>query len=101
MKNRLLMWACPDVAIYQDERERNVIAEVELPGVSKKDITLDAGEAGFCITAQRDDARFDSCYWFDERVETGKIQAHFDNGLLRLTAPISRRELHQRRINVM
>lgn len=100
MKNRMTMWMCPDINMYYDTAHKNVIAEVELPGVSKKDIKLETGEEGFCLEARRDDLRFDSCYNFSERTEPKKVHAEFRNGLLKLIAPISKASLHARRITV-
>lgn len=100
MKTRLSMLGCPDVGIYHDQMDKNVIAEVGLPGIRKKDIRLEAGDEGFCLKAERDDVMYDSCYRFDNRVDTKRIRARLDNGLLKLTAPIDKRELHARRINI-
>lgn len=98
MEKRMDMWMCPDVCMYTDDKHQNLIAEVELPGVSKKDIKLETGTDGFCIEAARNGVRYDSCYHFEERAEPKKVHAEFKNGLLKLTAPISRTSLHARRI---
>lgn len=98
MKKRMDMWMCLDVCMYPDAKHQNLIAEVELPGVRKKDIKLETGEDGFCIEAKRDNLRYDSCYHFTEKTMPEKIHAEFRNGLLKLTAPISRTAMHARRI---
>jgi len=101
MKNNWnMMSSCPDVCIYHDARDENVIAEVGLPGLKKKEITLEAGEEGFCLKARKNQAVYDSCYRFDSRVDSNRIRAKFDNGLLELRAPIDRRQLHARQIKL-
>jgi len=100
MKSRTAILGCPDVCIYHDEEDEHVIAEVGLPGIKKKDITLEAGDEGFCLKAKRDDVVYDSCYRFEDRIETKKIRADFDNGLLKLSVPIDRRQWQARRISL-
>lgn len=94
------MWACPGISIYHDAKDRTVIAEVELPGIRKKDIMLEAGREGFCVKAKRDDVTYDSCFHFEDRVYPARVHAEFDNGLLRVTAPIDREELRAKRVTI-
>lgn len=86
--------------MYHDEKERSLVAEVGLPGLSKKDIEVEAGEEGFCVKAKKAKISYDSCFCFDERVMPDKVHAQFENGLLTLRAPINQKTLRARRVSI-
>ena len=46
----------PDASLYHDKDIYTI--EVELPGVHKKDIELEASENGFCLVAPREDIEY-------------------------------------------
>jgi len=63
--------------------------EVQLPGVDKNDISLDMRRDSFCVAASmRDDTEYSGCFSLAHEVESDKAEAKYENGLLRIFAPI-------------
>ncbi len=91
---------CPTISTYHDEKGQRIISEVELPGVRKSDISVEAGEEGFCVKAKRGSLVFDSCFEYGHRVDSRKMRAEFHNGLLKLSVPLDKRGLHARKISL-
>ncbi|MBN2482760.1 MAG: Hsp20/alpha crystallin family protein [Candidatus Omnitrophica bacterium] len=91
---------CPPVDMYYSDEGSTITTEIDLAGVRKRDIVLDAGKAGFCLKAKKEDLVFDSCYRFCEEVDTKRIDADFRDGMLRITAPVEKSFLHARKISV-
>lgn len=92
----------PGVDIIEDEHY--VYLEVELPGVKKEDVKLTISDNNIlnirgekiaprmsddlvCIRQEADYGRFMRSFQMPENVDTGKIKAHYDNGMLYLTLP--------------
>jgi HSP20 family molecular chaperone IbpA len=75
----------PNICSSHDT-EKYVI-EIELPGVSKKDVTATITSTGFCVTAPREEYEYSSCYTFAHPVDPDKSKAKFQSGLLTLTLP--------------
>ncbi len=80
----------PCVCFSHDEKEGRLNIEVQLPGVDKKeDISLEMRRDSFCVTAPRGkDTEYSGCFMLAHEVETGKTQARYENGLLKVFAPI-------------
>lgn len=100
MEKALELWGCPDVCTYREEGDTEIVAEVGLPGMGKKEIKLEASEEGFCLKARKGNTVYDSCFRFDERVDVRRMQASFNNGLLKVSAPIDKKELRARHITI-
>jgi len=79
----------PDVFFAHDDQMGRLKIEVELPGVDKKDITLDMRRDSFCVSAPRgEDTQYSGCYLLAHEVMPEKAEAKYDSGLLRIFAPI-------------
>jgi len=76
----------PDASLYHDKDTYTI--EVELPGVHKKDIELEASENGFCLVAPREDIEYVGCWILAHTIEPQKANATFSNGLLKVTVPL-------------
>jgi HSP20 family protein len=87
----------PDVCVDHDEEKYHL--EIELPGVKKEDINLEMGDASFCIRATKGDLVYNACYTLAHSIDTGKIKANFENGLLTVLAPFQH-PLHGIKINI-
>ncbi|MGZ4904652.1 MAG: Hsp20/alpha crystallin family protein [Halobacteriota archaeon] len=83
------IFVAPDAFLYHDEQ--NYVIEVELPGVDKKDIKLEAGANGFCLTAPRDDIEYAGCWTLTHTINPERAAATFENGLLKVTIPLTER----------
>jgi HSP20 family molecular chaperone IbpA len=71
-----------------DEREEYVIADMEMPGVEKKDIDIRAFEDGFRINAPRQDLFYTGVYHVGCEIDAAKTRATYQNGILHLEIPI-------------
>jgi HSP20 family protein len=84
MKKRLLV---PMVNINHTDDDSGLLIEVDLAGASKDSIDLDMGSGGFCVKAEGDDFRYESCYMLAHEVIPEEAKAKFESGLLRIRAP--------------
>jgi Molecular chaperone (small heat shock protein) len=77
----------PSICVYQDENYENVIIEVALPGVEKKDISFKISDSGFYVRATKEGVKYADSYAFWCPVEPEKAGANYSNGLLKVTVP--------------
>ncbi|OGP69147.1 MAG: hypothetical protein A2170_03875 [Deltaproteobacteria bacterium RBG_13_53_10] len=79
----------PCTCFSHDEKEGRLGIEVQLPGVEKKDISLEMRNDSFCVSAPRgEEAEYSGCFLLTHAVEPGKAEARYENGLLKVFAPI-------------
>jgi len=95
------------------EKDQNIVYETELPGMKKKDIEVKIEEERLVISGElkRDDSidrenyfrmgrrygRFQRSYPIPiEQLDTGKIRAQFQDGILRISIPL-KESIAQRR----
>ncbi|MBS3920162.1 MAG: Hsp20/alpha crystallin family protein [Deltaproteobacteria bacterium] len=79
----------PCVCISHDRDQGHLTVEMEMPGVDKKDIKLDMRKDSFCVSAPRgEDTEYAGCFMLAHDVLTDKTAARYENGLLRINAPI-------------
>ena len=77
----------PDASICHDDKDEGYVIEVELPGVTKKDIGLYMYSFGFCARGERADIRYEVCYSLGHEIRPEETKAKFANGLLKVTVP--------------
>jgi HSP20 family protein len=82
-------FVAPNVFFYHDAK--NYTIDVELPGADKKDIKVEAGERGFCLSAPREDIEYAGCWALSHSINPEGATATFKNGLLRVTIPLAER----------
>lgn len=85
--NTVLAITCPEVSINHDEKDEGLEVTVELPGVSKDKVDLTVSKTGFCVSASREDLRYEGCFQFAHEVDSDRTKAKFENGLLSLVVP--------------
>ncbi len=78
----------PCACFSHDEKQGRLKVDIELPGVDKKDISLEMRKNSFCVSAPREETEFSGCFMFAHEVEPEKAEAQFESGLLRIYAPI-------------
>lgn len=78
---------CPEVFVNHDDKDEGLIIEAALPGVAREDISLTVGSSHFCLSGERNDAKFDGCYDLAHEIDNTKAKAKFENGLLRIHVP--------------
>lgn len=84
---KVLTVNCPEVSVVHDERDAGLSVTVELPGVGKEAIDLTVSTVGFCISATRDDLRYEGCFQFGHEVDGDATKAKFADGLLSFHVP--------------
>ena len=83
-----------------DNENVNYVVEVEMPGVEKKDIQLSMYEGFIVVSAERKDASYRGHLHFPLKVDPKKAEATYDNGLLRIKAPIKEKLSHPTKIKI-
>jgi len=78
---------CPEIFVTHDDSDEGLVIEAALPGVAKENVSLTFGDTHFCLSGERDDARFDGCYQLAHEVDNHKADAKLENGLLRIHVP--------------
>ncbi len=76
--------------MYMDHDDKNYYIQVELPGVKKEDAELEVSDQSFCVRGTRKDIEFLGCYILTHTVNTEKVKAKLDNGLLNIEIPIKK-----------
>ena len=84
---KVLTVACPEVSVVHDDTDEGLEITVELPGVGKESVDLTVSKEGFCVTASREDLRYEGCFRFAHEVNSDEAKAKFDNGLLVIRVP--------------
>ena len=79
----------PEVCTYASEDGKNLILEIELPGVRKEDILLKMMDGSFSLGAPRDDIEFSVSLTLGCPVKAAEATAKFENGLLTIEAPFN------------
>jgi len=77
----------PAIYTYPDDKGENLIIEVALPGVEKKDISFKIAEDVFYVDAKKEGIRYWDSYMLCCPVDSEKAAAKYSNGLLNVTVP--------------
>jgi len=89
----------PNICVYPDEAEENMNIEVELPGMSKEDITFNIYENGFYVVAKKMGLKYMGSYAFATPVKQEGAVAKYADGLLTVNVPY-KKELFDKGITV-
>jgi HSP20 family protein len=76
--------------VYMDHDLKNYYIQVELPGVKKEDVELSISEQSLCVKGPREDIELLGCYVLAHPVDTEKVKAKFENGLLNVMIPLKK-----------
>jgi HSP20 family protein len=97
MNNRMLVTPC--ACVSHDDKNGRLKIELELPGVDKKDISLEMRKDSFCVSAPRgEDTEYSGCFMLAHEVVPENSEAKYESGLLTISAPMKGRE---QKVNVM
>jgi HSP20 family molecular chaperone IbpA len=72
----------------QSVEEGNACVEIEIPGVKKEDIDLSVSDDGFSLKAPAGDVKYSGAWTWACPVDSSKVKAKYNNGLLSITAPV-------------
>lgn len=79
----------PVVYISHDEMDLKII--IELAGVNKEDIKLEMTSSSVCLNASGKDVSYSGCYSLAHEIDPKKALAKFENGLLTVTIPLTKK----------
>jgi HSP20 family molecular chaperone IbpA len=77
----------PVTCMYPDDKYENLILEVVLPGVEKKDISLKLTEDSFYVAANKAGVKYLDSYSTCCPVAPEKAIAKYADGVLKVTVP--------------
>ena len=77
----------PVICAYPDDKYENLLIDVVLPGVEKKDISFKLTEDSFYIKAKKEGVLYLDSYSTCCPVEPEKAVAKYSNGVLKVTVP--------------
>jgi len=79
----------PVACVSHDDQSGGLRIEMEMPGVDKKDISLEMRKDSFCVSAPRgQDREYSGCFNLAHEVLPEKTEASYESGLLKILAPI-------------
>jgi HSP20 family molecular chaperone IbpA len=78
----------PEGCMYFERDDSRITIEVSLPGVKKEDISLKLQEDTLVVSVPRDDIKFMTMLSIRCPVVAEMAEATYNNGLLRITAPL-------------
>ncbi len=79
----------PIINVSHNEEGTGLDIKVDLAGAHKDRLDLEVGKVGFCIKAEGEDFRYESCYRLGHEVKAEEAKATFDSGLLTIQAPFA------------
>ena len=84
-KVRIMPCAC----FSHDDQGGRLKIDMEMPGVDKKDISLEMRKDSFCVSAPRgQDTEYSGCFDLAHEVVPEETEARYETGILRIFAPI-------------
>lgn len=89
----------PLVNIMHNEDDSGFLIEVDLAGASRESVELDMGTAGFCVKAEAEAMRYESCFLLAHEVKPEEAKAKFESGLLIVRVPF-KESLHGHKVKV-
>ncbi|WP_239450992.1 Hsp20/alpha crystallin family protein [Methanosarcina horonobensis] len=77
----------PVISAYPDDKFENLLIEVILPGIEKKDISFKMDENSFYVKASKEGVDYLDSYSICCPVNPEKAAAKYSNGVLKVTVP--------------
>ena len=87
-KDEVFYRVYPDMTRKINRKEKEIEFEISLPGVKKEDISLKALDEFFVINARRDHLEYSANQYWGDEIIPDQTTAHYENGLLRVSAKI-------------
>ena len=77
----------PRIDVTHNENNSGLHISVNLAGAPKETVELEMGQEGFCVKAEADDFRYETCFMLAHRVKSQEAKAKLDSGLLNIEVP--------------
>ncbi len=89
----------PRIDVSHNDEDSGLRISVNLAGAAKEGVELDMGKEGFCLKAEAEDFRYETCFMLAHRVKADQARARFESGLLIIHAPFED-SLHGHRVAI-
>jgi len=77
----------PAVNVSHDDEDSGLRIAVNLAGAPKESVELEMGKEGFCVKAEAEEFRYETCFMLAHRVRGDEARAKFESGLLIVHVP--------------
>ena len=77
----------PSVDVTHNENNSGLQISVNLAGAPKETVELEMGKEGFCVKAEAQDFRYETCFMLAHRVKSQDAKAKLESGLLNIEVP--------------
>ena len=77
----------PRVDVTHNVENTGLHISVNLAGAPKDTVELEFGEEGFCVKAEADSFRYETCFMLSHRVKSQEAKARLESGLLNIQVP--------------
>jgi len=77
----------PAVNVSHNDEDSGLRIAVNLAGAPKESVELEMGKEGFCVKAEAEEFRYETCFMLAHRVRGDKARAKFESGLLIVHVP--------------
>jgi len=77
----------PAISVFPDDKYENLLIEVVLPGVEKKDVSFKLTSDSFYVSGKKEGVMYLDSYPTDCPVVPEKATAKYSNGILKVTVP--------------
>jgi HSP20 family molecular chaperone IbpA len=89
----------PRIDVSHNDEDSGLRISVNLAGAPKDSIELDMGKEGFCLKAEGEDFRYETCFMLAHKVRGDQARARFESGLLTIQVPFED-TLHGHRVSI-
>ncbi len=79
----------PSINVSHNDDNSGLVVKVDLAGAHKDTLDLEVGRIGFCVKADGEDFRYESCFKLAHEVKPEDAKAKFDSGLLTIQIPFA------------
>lgn len=86
--------------VIVNEKDKEIIVTLEMPGVEKKDITLETSEECMEIKAETEDKKYHKKIDLESKIDSATAKASYNNGVLEIKAKLKKMPKKGKRINV-
>ncbi len=77
----------PIIDVSHNDDDSGLRIDVDLAGAAKDSVELEMGKEGFCVKAEAEEFRYESCFRLAHAVKAEGAKAKLESGLLTIQVP--------------
>lgn len=77
----------PRIDVAHNEKDTGLRISVNLAGAPKEGVELEMGKEGFCLKAEAERFKYETCFMLAHKVKHQEAKAKFESGLLNIDVP--------------